>query len=201
MKRIWDRIQKGHTKQALSFIAVIFSLPFASVFVSRPTGLRTSNITTTSVRVEWNPVQERFILGYKVLVQNFPLNQTLPWNKTYALVAGLLSNTKYIISVLPVHGLTLEEHSAGNTASITVTTKREPGKKKFEGCSSYIVSTFRKVHAHTRIVNFFCIRCQRPWNYSWNFSKIEICLLTLNTYIFHISSGHCWLLPSVGIPN
>ena len=129
MERIWDRKQKGHTKQALSFIAVIFSLPFASVFVSRPTGLRTSNITTTSVRVEWNPVQERFILGYKVLVQNIPLNQTLPWNKTSALVAGLLSNTKYIISVLPVHGLTLEEHPAGNTASITVTTKCEPGKK------------------------------------------------------------------------
>ena len=128
-KNLGSKTKRSHEASTKFYRSNFFSLPFASVFVSRPTGLRTSNITTTSVRVEWNPVQERFILGYKVLVQNIPLNQTLPWNKTSALVAGLLSNTKYIISVLPVHGLTLEEHPAGNTASITVTTKCEPGKK------------------------------------------------------------------------
>lgn len=101
---------------------------FASVFVSRPTGLRSSNVTLTSVRVDWNPVQERFILGYKILVQNIPLNETLSWNTTYADVIGLRSNTRYVISVLPVHGLTDEEHPTGNAAKIIVTTMQEPGK-------------------------------------------------------------------------
>lgn len=101
---------------------------FTPVFVSRPTGLRTSNLTHTSVRVDWNPVPERFILGYKVLVQKIPLNTTLPWNKTFAYVARLRSNTKYIISVFPVHGLTDEEHPTEIEASIIVKTKRELGK-------------------------------------------------------------------------
>lgn len=100
----------------------------AQVFVSRPTGLRISNVTTTSIRVDWNLVPEHFILGYRVLVQNVALNETLSWRKNYALVANLRSNTKYIISVLPIHGLTDEEHPEGNAAHITVTTKREPGK-------------------------------------------------------------------------
>ena len=100
----------------------------ASVFVSRPTGLKTNNVTLTSIRVEWNPVPERFILGYRIFVPNISFNETLPWNKTSVNVAGLRSNTKYIIKVLPVHGLTDEEHPAGNAASIVVSTEREPGK-------------------------------------------------------------------------
>lgn len=112
---------------------MLLVLLFASVYVSRPTGLRSSNVTLTSVRVDWNPVPERFILGYKVLVNKLRLNKTLHWNKTYALIAGLRSNTKYIISILPVHGLTDEEHPTGNAASIIVTTKREPGKRMVEG--------------------------------------------------------------------
>lgn len=114
-------------KKTLSFITVTCSL-FASVFVSRPTGLRTSNVTLTSIRVEWNPVPERYILGYRVFVPNISFNETLPWNKTSVNVVGLCSNTKYIIRVLPVHGLTDEEHPAGNAESIVVSTKREPGK-------------------------------------------------------------------------
>lgn len=105
-------------------------LTFASVFVSRPAGLRTSNVTFTSFRVDWNPVPERFILGYRVLVQNISFNETLPWKKTYTNVLGLRSNTKYTVSVIPVHGLTDGEHPAENAASIIVTTKREPGYKK-----------------------------------------------------------------------
>ena len=100
----------------------------ASVFVSRPTGLKTNNVTLTSIRVEWNPVPERFILGYRIFVPNISFNETLPWNKTSVNVAGLRSNTKYIIKVLPVHGLTDEEYPAGNAASIVVSTEREPGK-------------------------------------------------------------------------
>lgn len=100
----------------------------ASVFVSRPTGLKTNNVTLTSIRVEWNPVPERFILGYRIFVPNISFNETLPWNKTSVNVAGLRSNTKYIIKVLPVHGLTDEEHPTGNAASIVVSTEREPGK-------------------------------------------------------------------------
>lgn len=104
-----------------------------SVFVSRPTALRASNVTFTSVRVDWNPVPERFLLGYRVLVQNIPFDETLPWNKTDVNVTGLLNNTKYTISVLPVHGLTDEEYPAGNAASIIVRTKQEPGKTFFKG--------------------------------------------------------------------
>lgn len=110
----------------------------ASVFVSRPTGLRSSNVTFTSVRVDWNPVPERFIIGYRVFVQGIPLNETRPWKKTSALVAGLRSNTMYVITVLPVHGLTDEKQPSGNAASIIVTTKREPGKRLGRVCSSRI---------------------------------------------------------------
>lgn len=98
-----------------------------------PTGLRASNITFTSVRVDWNPVPEGFILGYRILGRSLPLNETLPWNKTYAIVAGLRSSTRYIINVLPVHGLSDEKYPAGNTASIIVTTMREPGKRYLAG--------------------------------------------------------------------
>lgn len=109
-----------------------------SVFVSRPTGLRSSNVTFTSVRVDWNPVPERFIIGYRVFVQGIPLNETHSWKKTSALVAGLRSNTMHVITVLPVHGLTDEKQPSGNAASIIVTTKREPGKQLGRVCSSRI---------------------------------------------------------------
>lgn len=79
--------------------------------------------------MDWNPVPEKFIVGYRVLVQHTPLNETLPWNKNSAIVEGLSSSTRYIISVIPVHGLSDEEHPAENSASIIVTTKREPGTK------------------------------------------------------------------------
>lgn len=112
---------------------------FVSVFVSRPTGLRTSNVTLTSVRLDWDPVPERFILGYRVFSLNVSLNETLHWNKTYVNILGLRSNTKYTMSVLPVHGLTDEEHPTGNAASIIVTTRREPGKTFLRVSSSPIV--------------------------------------------------------------
>ena len=119
---------------------------FSSVFVSRPTGLRSSNVTLTSVRVDWNPVPERFILGYKVLVKNFPLNKTIHWYKNYAHITSLRSNTKYIISILPFHGLTDEEHPTGNAASIIVKTKKEPGKtifiQGFESSQGRLVKVF-----------------------------------------------------------
>lgn len=99
------------------------------MFVSTPTGLKISNVTFTSIRVDWLPVPERFILGYRILVQNVPLSETVSWNQTYVNVTGLSSNTRYVIGVLPVHGLTDEEHPIGNAASIIVTTKREPGKR------------------------------------------------------------------------
>lgn len=98
------------------------------MFVSRPTVLRISNVTFTSFRVDWNPVPERFILGYRIFVQNTSLNETHSWNKTYADITGLRSNTEYTISVLPVHGLTDGGHLAASAAKIIVTTMRELGK-------------------------------------------------------------------------
>ena len=41
---------------------------------------------------------------------------------------GLNGNTTYIISVLPLHGLTDEENFAENAESINITTKPELGK-------------------------------------------------------------------------
>lgn len=108
-----------------------FSL--ALVFVSSLTGLRTSHVTFTSVRLDWNPVPERFIIGYRVVVQNIPLIKTLSWNKTSDIITGLRSNTRYTISVSPVHGLTGEENPVQSSANIMVTTKQEPGKKNLKG--------------------------------------------------------------------
>ena len=99
------------------------------MFISRPTGLKASRITFKSVRVDWNPVPESFILGFRVLVKNIPLDETFPWNKTYADITGLRGSTKYIISVLPVHGLTDKKYFTENTGSIIVTTKQEPGEQ------------------------------------------------------------------------
>ena len=116
-------------KKAISFMKFNLFSCLLPVFVSRPTGLRASYVTQRSVRVDWNPALEKFIVGYRVFVQNIPFNETLPWNKNSARVAGLSSNTRYIISVVPVHGLSDEEHPAENSASIIVTTKREQGTK------------------------------------------------------------------------
>lgn len=127
--KVFDRRNKNKNEARKKFLITLTCCPSASVFVSRPTGLRTSNVSFTSVRVDWNPVPERFILGYRVLVQNTSLNWTLHWNKTYANIVGLRSSTEYIIRVLPVHGLTDVKHPSGNAASILVTTKREPGKQ------------------------------------------------------------------------
>lgn len=109
------------------------------MFVSKPTQLRASNVTYTSVRVDWNPAPEPFILGYRILVQNIPLNEILSWRKTYAHVSGLSSNTQYIISVSPVHGLTDEEYPVTNAGSIIVTTKEMEGKQFFMGLPAMLV--------------------------------------------------------------
>lgn len=104
----------------------LFLFFFTSVFVSKLTGLTTSKVTFKSVRVDWNPVSEPFIIGYKIFVQNISL--LVPSNETHAHVGGLNSNTSYILSVLPLHGLTDEENSAKNAESIIITTKPELGK-------------------------------------------------------------------------
>lgn len=96
------------------------------MFVSNLTGLRASEVTFKSVRVDWNPVSEPFILGYRVIVRNVSL--LVSWNETHAHVGGLLSNTSYILTVLPFHGLTDEKNSAENAESITITTKPDLGK-------------------------------------------------------------------------
>ncbi|PFX34734.1 Protein sidekick-1, partial [Stylophora pistillata] len=94
-----------------------------TMFVTKPSGLRINTVTFQSVRVDWNPVPEPFILGYKILVQNIPLKELLPWNRTYAYIGGLLSNTTYIIGVSSFHGLTSEENPIENVESINITTK------------------------------------------------------------------------------
>lgn len=99
------------------------------MFVSKLTGLRTSEVTFKSVRVEWNVVPEPFILGYRVLVKNIYLKQLVPWNRTYADVRGLLSNSSYIIGVSPFHGLTNEEYPEEKMESINITTKPEQGEQ------------------------------------------------------------------------
>ena len=86
-------------------------------------------MTFKSVRVEWDPVPEPFILGYRVLVKNFYLKQLVPWNQTYADVRGLLSNSSYIIGVTPFHGLTSEEYPEEKMESINITTKSEQGEQ------------------------------------------------------------------------
>ena len=83
-------------------------------------------VTFKSVRVYWNPAPEPFILGYRVRVKNTSL--IIPWKKTYAHLRGLNGNTTYIVSVLPLHGLTDEWNFAENAESINITTKPELGK-------------------------------------------------------------------------
>ena len=85
-------------------------------------------MTFESVRVEWNPVPELFILGYKVLVQNTSLSQFVAWNVNSTLMEGLPSNTPYVITVFPVHGLAIEGIPPDSSQSIIVTTEADRGK-------------------------------------------------------------------------
>ena len=106
----------------------LFSLLRSSVFVTKLTGLRAIYVTFDSVRVEWNPVPELFILGYKVLVQNTSFSQFVPWNVNSTIMEGLHSFTPYVITVFPVHGLVIEGVAPHSSQSIVVTTEANPGK-------------------------------------------------------------------------
>ena len=88
-------------------------------------------MTFESVRVEWNPVPELFVLGYKVLVQNTHFSQFVAWNVHSTLIEGLHSNTPYVIEVFPVHGLSVEGIPPDSSQSIIVTTKADRGKLIF----------------------------------------------------------------------
>ena len=80
--------------------------------------------------MDWNPVPEPFILGYRVLIKNTSINEVVvPWSKTYAQVVGLHSSTRYVISVLPLHGLTEIIYPAEDAESIIITTEPERGKQ------------------------------------------------------------------------
>lgn len=81
--------------------------------------------------MEWNPVPELFILGYKVLVQNTSFSQFVAWNVNSTLIESLHSNTSYVIKVFPVHGLPVEGIPPESFQSIIVTTKADRGKKLF----------------------------------------------------------------------
>jgi len=85
-------------------------------------------VTFESVRVEWKPVPELFILGYKVLVQNTSLSQFVAWNVNSILMEGLHSNTLYVITVFPVHGLAIKRIPPDSSQSIFVTTEADRGK-------------------------------------------------------------------------
>lgn len=96
------------------------------MFVTKLTGLRASKTTFQSVHVDWNASPEPFILGYRIRFQDNSF--VVPWNKTYAYLQGLHSNTTYNISVIPLHGLSDEENFADNAESIHIVTKPESGK-------------------------------------------------------------------------
>jgi len=96
--------------------------------MTKLTGLRASYVTFESVRIEWKPVPELFILGYKVLVQDTSFSQFVVWNVNSLLIEGLLSNTPYVITVFPVHGLVIEGVGPHSSQSIVVTTGANPGK-------------------------------------------------------------------------
>ena len=85
-------------------------------------------MTFESLSLEWNPVPELFILGYKVRVQNTSLSQFVNSNVNSILIEGLLSNTSYVIKVFPVHGLLIEGIPPDSSQSIIVTTKADQGK-------------------------------------------------------------------------
>ena len=86
-------------------------------------------MTFESVHVEWNPVPELFILGYKVLVQNTSFSKFVAWNVNSTLIEGLHSNTPYFITVFPVHGLAVEGIHPDSSQSIIVTTEADRGEK------------------------------------------------------------------------
>ena len=120
--------------QSLIFLfiyLVFFSLLFSSVFVTKVTRLRASYVTFESVRVEWNPVPELFVLRYKILVQNTYFSHFVAWNVNSTLIEDLHSNTSYVIKVFPVHGLSVEGIHQDSSQSIIVTTKADRGKLIF----------------------------------------------------------------------
>jgi len=78
--------------------------------------------------VDWTPVPEPFILGYRVLVQNTLFSNLVAWNESFIRIGGLHSNTTYIIKVYPVHGLKDERSSDATAQNITVTTEPDRGK-------------------------------------------------------------------------
>ena len=96
--------------------------------MTKLTGLRASYVTFETVRVEWNPVPEFFILGYNVLVQNTSFSQLVAWNVNSTLIEGLRSNTPYVVTVFPVHGLAIEGIPPESSQSIIVTTGTDRGK-------------------------------------------------------------------------
>lgn len=105
-----------------------FLLFLVSVFVSKLRGLRTSNVTFESVLVDWEPVPEPFILGYRVLVKNNSLSKLVAWNKSFINIDGLHSNSSYVIEVYPVHGLLDEQRiDPARVQSITVMTEIDRG--------------------------------------------------------------------------
>lgn len=85
-------------------------------------------MTFESVRVDWDPVPETFILGYMVLVTNTSFTELVVWSKSFIQIAGLHSNSTYVIKVYPFHGLTDERSIAESSQSITVTIDPDEGK-------------------------------------------------------------------------
>lgn len=106
-----------------------FLLFLVLVFVSKLRGLRTSKVTFESVRVDWEPVPEPFILGYRVLVKNNSFSKLVAWNKSFITIDGFHSNSSYVIKIYPVHGL-LDEHTIdpASVQSITVMTEIDRGQ-------------------------------------------------------------------------
>lgn len=71
-------------------------------------------------------------------MKNFPLNDFIvPWNKTHAYVTGLHGDTTYIISVIPLHGLTVKEIPENNEERIIITTQSEPGTQLSHGGQNF----------------------------------------------------------------
>jgi len=108
-----------------------------TIFMAKLTGLRATYVTFESVRVEWKPVPELFILGYKVLVPN-TFSQFVPWNVNSTLMEGLHSNTSYVVTVFPVHGLAIKGIPPDSSQSIIVTTEADQGQNSLIDSRSII---------------------------------------------------------------
>ena len=126
--RITYSLSQSVSRWCIHLFTCFFSLLCSSVFVTKLSGLRATYVTFESVRIEWNPVPELFILGYKVLVQNTSFSQFVPWNVYSTLMKGLHSNSSYVIKVFPVHGLAVEGILPDSSQSIIVNTDEDRGK-------------------------------------------------------------------------